>query len=52
MAKREKVLQEGFQPKKEIQKGYQPQNVQDSSRYKPPESGTAAETPKNEGKRK
>lgn len=52
MPKRSKAIQEGYQPKREIVKrGYQPQDAQDSSNYKPPQSGTAAETPKKETKK-
>lgn len=56
MAKDKKEnLQEGYQPKEEIlilKRGYQPQNAEDSSTYKPPEGGTAAKTPKNERSKK
>jgi hypothetical protein len=50
MTKKDKFIPEGYQPEKEIRKGYQPGNAQDSSIYKPPQSGTAAQTPKKKVK--
>ena len=52
MAKKDKVIQEGYQPKREIiKRGYQPQNAEDSSNFAPPQNGTAAETGKKETKK-